>query len=72
MSAEDVIKILQTVGFPIAVCLWFMWRDVKNIQKQSEMLARMTAVMTIMASTLSLSEADKFKVERLLEEEKKP
>ena len=26
---DDAVKVITQLGFPIFVCLWFMWRDYK-------------------------------------------
>jgi hypothetical protein len=70
MAADDYIKLVQTVGFPIVICGYFIWREVRKADATAASLAKIAAIITIMASTLSLSEAQRAKVERLLEEEK--
>lgn len=33
---DNVIRILQTVGFPVAVAVWFMFRTDKRIEDNSK------------------------------------
>jgi hypothetical protein len=72
MTFDEILKGVQTVGFPIVICAYFIWREARNKDTMSENLARLTALMTIMVRTMTLSESDKEKVQKLLEEGKKP
>ena len=54
MSGKDLITIVQTVGFPIFVCLWFMWREKKYMERHSQQMEKVITVMTVMAKTLDV------------------
>ena len=38
MLEESIIKTISTVGFPITLCLWFMFRTEKVIRNNTEIL----------------------------------
>jgi len=42
---DGIVQVIQTVGFPIVACLWFMFRMEKKIEAQ-------TAVMREIADAL--------------------
>jgi len=33
---NDIVNIVTSVGFPIAMCLWFMWRTEKVIKDNTK------------------------------------
>jgi len=38
MIDEQLVQLISTVGFPIVVCLWFMFRTEKVIKANTEAL----------------------------------
>jgi len=38
MIEEQILKYVETLGFPIIVCLWFMFRTEKIIKSNTEVL----------------------------------
>jgi hypothetical protein len=43
MINEDLIQLISTVGFPIVMCLWFMFRTETVIKANTEALIAMTS-----------------------------
>ena len=39
---DQVIKVIQTLGFPIFVCIWFMYRTDKRLDKMIELINELT------------------------------
>lgn len=42
---EPLIKLLQTVGFPIFVAGWFMLRMEKRIDEQNDLLKKISVLL---------------------------
>jgi hypothetical protein len=42
---ETILSILQNFGFPIAVCLWFMLRTEKIINKNTDAVNSLTLIL---------------------------
>lgn len=61
---DDFVKIVQAVGFPIAVAAYFLWKDYKTSQQQIE-YAKVAAENT--TSQLETSK-DMLKITERLEE----
>lgn len=40
MSEEAIISSISNLGFPIAMCLWFMFRTEKVIGKNTEVMEK--------------------------------
>jgi len=36
LTMNDIVNIITSVGFPIAMCLWFMWRTEKVIKDNTK------------------------------------
>lgn len=68
MSVDDIIKLIQTLGFPILVALWFMRRDDKGIEKLRQQNTRIIRALALLAHALEAKEAAKL----LTEEESSP
>lgn len=41
----EVTQIISTFGFPIAMCLWFMFRTEKIIEKNTEAVNNLTIIL---------------------------
>lgn len=39
---DNGIKVLQTVGFPSAVAIWFMWRSDRKIEENTKAIVDLT------------------------------
>jgi len=58
MSAESVVldaavQIINQMGFPIFVVLWFMYRSEKIISANTEALTELSRVVTALAEKLN-------------------
>jgi hypothetical protein len=40
-----VVDLIQRVGFPVATCLWFMLRQERKTDKQTEVLNEMVILL---------------------------
>jgi len=67
---QDFITIIQTVGFPICMCVWLLTRSDKRIERLTAMVQKQVTALAVIARTLdALPEADREKVAKLLEAE---
>lgn len=39
---EEIIETIQRVGFPIAMCMWFMFRTERVITKNTDAIKELT------------------------------
>lgn len=44
LSVDAIVKIINAVGFPIVVAVWFMWRSDKRQDKLIELVQELTAL----------------------------
>jgi hypothetical protein len=51
---DQVLTILREFGFPTFVCLWFMWRMEKKIDKFMEQQATVLLAITVLAQVLEV------------------
>lgn len=49
---DELVKIIQTVGFPIFVACYFMFRNDKKTDKLIEMVSKMCDKLTIIKDDL--------------------
>lgn len=49
MTAKDVQELVSTVGFPIVVALFFMWRDYRFTRRQTLALDRLSIGVAVLA-----------------------
>lgn len=42
---EGAVKVIQTVGFPIVVCLWFMFRAEKRFDAMTTVLTELSGYL---------------------------
>jgi len=47
MDLDTAIKLISQLGFPIAVCVWFMWRDAKFMSILSVRLDKIILLLEI-------------------------
>lgn len=45
MELQEVLNAITNVGFPIAVCIYLLWRDKEVMAKFTEVINANTAVM---------------------------
>ena len=45
MDIDTIMKVISNVGFPIAVCVWFAWRDQKFLTKLTDSLSKIVALI---------------------------
>jgi hypothetical protein len=57
MSLDDVIKLIQTLGFPILVAIWFMRRDERIDSGLREQNTRIIRALALIAQALEAKEA---------------
>ena len=69
---EQAIALLREFGFPIFVCMWFMWRMEKKIDKFMEQQARLILAITIMSQTLDVDLPEQAMLPRTKSKELKP
>ena len=69
---EEAIAILREFGFPIFVCLWFMWRMEKKQDKQMEHQTRVLLAITILAQALDVTLPESTLLPRTRSKELKP
>ena len=53
MTTDDIVKLITQLGFPVAVCIWFMWRDSKFI---STLSVKLDKVILLLEITLKVKE----------------
>lgn len=41
VEMEQIINLITSVGFPIAMCLWFMFKTEKVINRNTEVMVRL-------------------------------
>lgn len=70
MGTHEIVTVIQSVGFSIFVCLWFMLRLEKHLVKNTEATNRLITALSVLAKTLDLPEGDRVRVENLLAEKK--
>jgi len=69
---EQAIGILREFGFPIFVCMWFMWRMEKKFDKSMEQQARLILAITILAQALDVDLPESAMLPRTRSRELKP
>ncbi len=47
MDFDTTVKVISQLGFPIAVCVWFMWRDAKFISILSQRLDKVILLLEL-------------------------
>lgn len=55
---EQVIAILREFGFPIFVCLWFMWRVDKKIDGLLSQQQQLLLALVVLAQVLEVDLPD--------------
>jgi hypothetical protein len=45
-SMDSWVKLISQLGFPIMVCLWFMWRDYKFLMTLASVLGGIQTEIT--------------------------
>jgi hypothetical protein len=55
--------IIAQLGFPIFVCIWFMWRDYKFLVYMNKTLYRLTNLIELDLKSRGQSERDRDKEE---------
>lgn len=51
-STLDIIGLLREFGFPIFVCMWFMWRLEKRIDRFTESIEKLTGINVTLVKTI--------------------
>ena len=41
----NIVKLISQLGFPIAVCIWFMWRDWKFLGELKDALSKIVTLV---------------------------
>jgi len=59
---KEVATLLRDLGFPIFVCLWFMWRLEKRIDAIIKINSRMCRLVLVLARALDLPEDERRKL----------
>lgn len=52
LNVDAAIRILETVGFPTAVALWFMFRTDRKIEEQTKATTEHTIAINRLASLM--------------------
>ena len=52
MEVNNIINLIQTLGFPIFVVLWFMWRTEKVITANTEAIYKSAEILKSNAQIL--------------------
>jgi hypothetical protein len=52
-GSVNVLQLLQQLGFPIFVAVWFMWRLEKKLDRYQHVVNKLLIVNTVIAKTLS-------------------
>lgn len=69
---EQAIALLREFGFPIFVCMWFMWRMEKKFDKSMEQQARLILAITILAQAMDVDLPESAMLPRTRSRELKP
>lgn len=69
---EQAIALLREFGFPIFVCLWFMWRMEKKFDKSMEQQARLILAITILCTAMDVDLPESAMLPRTRSKELKP
>lgn len=51
MELQDVLQAISTLGFPVAMCIWFMFIDHKDSKYMTEALNKLTTMIELMVKT---------------------
>lgn len=51
----DIIALLREFGFPIFVCLWFMWRLEKRLDRFTESIEKLYNINTVLLKAVDES-----------------
>jgi hypothetical protein len=51
-QAVDILALLREFGFPIFVCVWFMWRLEKRIERFAASIEKLYAVNMVLAKAV--------------------
>lgn len=54
-ATVDVIGLLREFGFPIFVCVWFMWRLEKRLDKFTESIEKLYNINTVLLKAVDES-----------------
>jgi hypothetical protein len=68
---DAVLQILREFGFPIFVCLWFMNRLEKRLDRLVEVQAKLVTVCMVLVKAMDLPEVESVKIAGLLESKEK-
>jgi hypothetical protein len=55
---QDALQILREFGFPIFVCVWFMYRLERKLDRHDDRLSQLLMVVTVIAKTLDVDEGE--------------
>jgi hypothetical protein len=47
MVEMEIVNVISNFGFPIAICLWFMFRTEKSIKNNTDALNSIREVITL-------------------------
>ena len=53
------IALIRDFGFPVVVCVWFMWRMERRLDRQAALLSNGVGVLKLIARSLDLSENER-------------
>jgi len=56
VTETDTIHVIKDVGFPIAVCAWFMLRAEKRLDRIAGLISHMAATNAVIAKTLDIDD----------------
>jgi hypothetical protein len=51
-SGTDIASLVQQVGFPIVIAVWFMWRLEKRMDRLIELLGLLLKAMALLAKSV--------------------
>lgn len=51
-SGTDIASLIQQVGFPIVIAVWFMWRLEKRMDRLIELLGSLLKAMALLAKSV--------------------
>ena len=51
-STVDALALLREFGFPIFVCLWFMWRLERRIERFTESIEKLYTINMVLAKAV--------------------
>ena len=57
-TAVDAVSFLREFGFPVFMCLWFMWRIEKKLDNFTASIDKLLQIVIVMAKTMD-SESSK-------------